>query len=64
MSTKVIRTVITLVSWILLVRNLFHMVFGNTSTGKSDTSLASSNFIGLSFLVVVQWRSNRGYVSV
>jgi ATP-dependent Zn protease len=64
MSTKFIRTATTLIPWILLVQNFFHMVFGNTSTGKSDTSLASNNFIGLSFLVVVQWASSRGYVSV
>jgi hypothetical protein len=64
MPTKVIRLAITLIPWILLAHNLLHMVFGNTSTGKSDTSLASNNFIGLSFLVVVQWASSRGYISV
>jgi hypothetical protein len=64
MSTKVIRTAITLIPWILLAHNPFHMVFGNTSTGGSDTSLAWNNLIGLSFLVVVQWASNRGYVSL
>jgi hypothetical protein len=63
MSEGFIRTGIKIVPWLLLIHNLFYLVIGNTVDGKSGDSLALSNFIGLAFLVVIQWAINSGYVS-
>jgi hypothetical protein len=60
---KITRTAIKVVPWILLIRNLFYLVFGNASDGNSATSLAFSNFTGLGFSIVVQWATNSGYIS-
>jgi hypothetical protein len=60
MSAKIIRTAINIVPWMLLVHNLFYVVFGNASDGNN--TLAFSNSLGLGYLIVIHWAIKHGYV--
>jgi hypothetical protein len=61
-SNWIIRNTIKTMPWLLLVHNLLYLIFGNTSA-TSDNTLAFSNFIGIAFLISIQWAINGGYVS-
>jgi hypothetical protein len=61
-SKWIIRNTIKTMPWLLLGHNLLYLIFGNTSA-TSDNTLASSNSIGIAFLISIQWAINRGYVS-
>jgi len=61
-SNWIIRTSMKVLPWLLLIHNLCSLVFGN-SFARSISSLATSNFTGLAYLLVMQCATDRGLVS-
>jgi hypothetical protein len=61
-SDWIIRNTVKTLPWLLLIHNLSYLIFGNTSA-TSNNSLAFSNSIGMTYLIIIRWAINRGYVS-
>ena len=62
-SNWIISSTIKILPWILLSHNLLYMILGNNSSATSDFSLASGNFIGIAYLICIQWAISRDYIS-
>jgi hypothetical protein len=61
-SNWIIRNTIKTLPWLLLIHNLSYLIFGNPSATSNNT-LAFSNTIGMTYLIIIKWAINSGHVS-
>lgn len=62
-SNRIIRSSVKILPWLMLVHNLLYIVFPSPRDGKTDNTLAWSNFTGIVYLIGIQAAIDGGLIA-
>jgi len=63
-SNRIIRGSVKILPWLMLLHNLLFIVYPSPRDGKTDNTLAWSNFTGIVYLIGIQAAIDGGLIAV